>query len=756
MISFCLGDEMKIKIKNAGKRVPESLIKACSGNKILAKVFFNRGISSGEQLQIFLNQENYKPYSPLDFPMMEEACKLVIDSLEKKEKIAVYGDYDADGVTATTVLVSGLTHFGANVVYHVPDRFAEGYGMSADVVKKMKEENVALIITCDCGISNFDEIKLAKELGMKVVLTDHHTIGESLPEADFVINPKLLAEGHPIRMVSGCGVAYYFIKALGILLNDDVADSYLDLVALSIISDVIPLRLESRYLFTKGFSKLANGDRLGVRQLLSNLSSGITSAEDIGFYVAPQINAVGRMDNARLAVELFLSEDEQKAKELADVVHRFNVDRKNIQAEIYEQAKQQVEEEKKNKKILILYGSNWHHGIIGIVAGKICEEYGKPCIVLSLNEEKDCVVGSARSTEKINIYNILSRFQEDLIKFGGHAEAAGLSLKYEMLSKFTEDLEQYADLYLQLEEEKEVTVDCELKFSAVNEDLWLQLKTGEPYGADFSEPVFSTRDCRIIKERISGLHHFLTLVDTDGNEIGTTLWKYGTEPLLNKSCTVVYGIYKDTYQDRNEIKIKVSDLSFDPVEVIQHKAEWIDRRNLSLEDVVSEFPEYKVFYEGPEAYKPKMQTINSEFCDETYGIILSSLPRDTSVLEKIVENTNCEKIVINYAYLPKYDWNTYLKSFLGVVKSVVNRKFGKISIEEMAGILLVDSGFVRLCLQLYEKHGYFSYKIEKNIVHFDIMKKEPIQDSYLEGLAESYLAEKQEYANFMNTVPVEE
>lgn len=745
---------MRVKIRNAGKRVPESLVKACGGNKILAQVFFNRGINSGERLQKFLGYVEYHPYQPLEFPKMKEACELIIETISKKEKIAVYGDYDADGVTATSVLVNGLRHFGADVIYHVPDRFAEGYGMNSEVVRKLYDEKVSVIITCDCGISNFEEIKTAKELGMKVVLTDHHTIGESIPEADFVINPKLLEEGHPIRMVSGCGVAYFLIKALGTLLNDDISDNFFDLVALSIISDVIPLHDESRYLFVKGFPKLMNGERVGMNALLGNLSSPIKSADDIGFYVAPQINAVGRMDNAKLAVELFLTEEEEKAKEIADTIREFNVDRKNIQAEIYEQAKKQVEEEKKNKKILILYGENWHHGIIGIVAGKICEEYHKPCIVLSLKEDGDLIVGSARSIEGINIYQLLSKFQEDLVKFGGHSEAAGLSLESNMLSKFTEDLEQYADIYFEIDTEKEVTVDMELKFSDVREDLLKALESGEPYGAEFPGPAFVTQNAKIVSEKISGLHHFLTLADSEGNEIGTTLWNYGTEQLLSKCCTVVYNIYLDTYRDRNEIKIKISDLSFDPVEIVQNKVEWIDRRNIELEDVVKEFPMYKVFYEGPQMEKPKMNTVDSHYFGQESGIILASLPRDTRVLERITSNTNCEKIIINYSYLPKYDWNSYLKAFLGVVKTAVNQSCSKISLEKMADILLVEKEFILLCLKLYAKFGYFSYQIEENVISFELTEKEPVKDIYLEEAVENYLSEKQEYVNFMNTVPV--
>lgn len=747
---------MRVKIRNAGKRVPDSLIKACGGNKILAQVFFNRGIQSGERLQQFLGYEQYRPYNPLDFPGMKEACDLVVETISQKKKIAIYGDYDADGVTATSVLVKGLRHFHADVIYHVPDRFAEGYGMNSEVVRQMKEEDVSLIITCDCGISNFEEIKAAKALGMNVILTDHHTIGESLPEADFVINPKLLKEGHPIRSVSGCGVAYLFIKALGTLLGDDISEEFLDLVALSIISDVIPLHDESRYLFVKGFPKLMNGERLGMRELLNNLSSPVKSAEDIGFYVAPQINAVGRMDNAKIAVELFLTEDADEAKEIAETIRCFNVDRKNIQAEIYEQAKRQVEEEKKNKKILILYGENWHHGIIGIVAGKICEEYHKPCIVLSLKENGEGIVGSARSIEGINIYNLLSKFQNDLTKFGGHAEAAGLSLESGMLSKFVEDLEQYADVYFELASEEEVVVDMELKFSDVEEDLLKALESGEPYGAEFPGPVFVTQNARITAEKISGLHHFLTLTDAEGNEVGTTLWNYGTEPLLNKCCTVVYSIYLDTYRDRNEIKIKISDLSFDPVEIVQSKVEWIDRRNTALEKVIEEFPNYRVFYEGPQVNKPEMTTIDSHYFGEERGIILASLPRDTGTLEKITSHTNCEKIIINYSYLPKYDWNTYLKTFLGVVKTAVKQSDGKIPIQKMSEILLVDKEFVLLCLKLYEKYGYFSYRMEENVIFFDIMEKEPVKDSYLEEMVENYLSEKQEYVNFMNTVPVGE
>lgn len=741
---------MKIIIKNRNNKIPEELIKVCNNNETLARIFFNRGIKTEKEFREVISYENYIPYNSSDFPGIEKACEIINNSIKNNEKIAVYGDYDVDGITATSVLVLGLKKLNADVIYHVPDRFSEGYGMNEDVVRELANQGVKTIVTCDCGISNFNEIALAKELGMNVVLTDHHNIGETLPNADVVINYKLLDEDHPARAISGCATAYYLILALNKYLGSE-ADDYTDLVALSTIADVMPLRNESRYLFQKGYKKLINGERLGIRALFQYISSPILTAEDIGFQIAPRINAVGRMDTARTAIELFLTDDEIIANELALKINRFNTERKNVQNDIYEQAKEQVETLKKNKKILVLYGENWHHGIIGIVAGKICEEYKKPCIILSLNENEETVVGSARSTEQLNIYETLKSFSDNLIKFGGHSQAAGLSLELKNLEKFTADIENYADIYISDEYEEKIYVDSVLPFNCVNEELFESLKIGEPYGEAFDSPKFVLSNVIINKETINqGKHHFLILKDEFKNEIATTLWNYGPESLEGKKCTVIFTIFKDTYKERNEIKIKIDEIFFEEVEIEDNKVEIIDRINVLIENVIQEFKNSEIYYEGPVMYKPNLSTISLEYEDKVKSLVLYSVPKSNKVFNALIEKFHPERIILNYSYAPKYDFESFGKMFLGVIKNAVNNNEGRVNIKKIAKVMQVEEEFILTFSKLLSDYGYFDFEVMENIeIQYRILNKDSKENDFLRKVVQKYLKEKEEYIDYM-------
>lgn len=745
---------MKIIVKNQKEKVSKELIDLCHGNEILAKIFFNRGIRTKEDFENQINNDKYIPFEPLNFPKMDLACSIIRESINSNEKIAVYGDYDVDGVTATSILVSALSSFGANVVYHVPDRFSEGYGMNLEVVRKMYDEGVKLIITCDCGIANFDEIKLAKELNMRVVLTDHHTIGDELPRADVIINPKLLPEGHKIRYVSGCAVAFFVVQALSKVLGKET-DDYSDLVALSIIADVIPLRDEGRFLFKKGLPKLLSGERVGLGALINLIPQPVKTAEDIGFQISPRINAVGRLASAKIAVELFLTKDKEKAKELATEIDRYNTDRKNIQTAIYDQAVIQVEEKKKNKKILVLYNESWHHGVLGIVAGKISEEYCKPCIILSLTEDGSSIVGSARSTANVNIYETLKIMSEDLIKFGGHAQAAGLSLKPHNLEKFTSDIETYADLYIDGSIEESVFVDMILPFSMINEDLLEELKLGEPYGMDFEAPVFVSENVRIQNDVINGnKHHFLTLMDSSKTTIGCTLWNFGPDSVLNKDCTIVYSIYKDMYKERNEIKIKPEKLIFDKVDLSDNISLLIDRRNVPVEEVIKEFKGAAVFYEGPVTYKPNLPVIGSDFDEKIGTLILYSLPRSNTILKRLMEKSCPDKIVINYSYLPNYNIETFGRMFLGLIKNAVDNYGGVLSVPKIAKTMLIEEEFVYTFCSFLKNRGMIEFNmISVQEIKFEIKRAPEKSDSTLYQTVVKYLKEKEDYAKYaMETV----
>lgn len=747
---------MKIIINNKNSKIPKELIEICGNNEVLARVLYNRGIKTVDDFKKCTDYNKYIPYDVFEFEPVKKACEMIKTAIINNEKIAVYGDYDVDGVTATSVLVLALRKLNANVIYHVPDRFSEGYGMNLDVVEKLYEQGVKMIITCDCGISNITEIARAKELGMKVVLTDHHSIGAKIPDADVVINYKLLPDGHPVRDISGCATAYFLVKALFKYLNREMEDDYLDLVALSIISDVIPLKNESRYLFQKGYEEIKDAKRIGLKVLKDVINIEEISVEDIGFQITPRLNAVGRMDTAKTAVELFLADNEDAAMSLAIEIDRFNTDRKNIQSEIYSQAKEILESKKKNKKIFILYGESWHHGVIGIVAGKICEEYGKPCIILTSSGNGE-IVGSARSTEHLNMYETLTKFSEYLFKFGGHAQAAGLSLTAENLDKFTEAIENYADIYLAEEYEDTEVVDYCLPFDMINEEMLEALKIGEPYGEGFMPPKFVTPKVNILRETINkGTHHFMTLTDSTKREVGTTLWNYGADELLGKECTIIYDIYKDTYKDRNEVKIKIQKILFENVEISEREFKWIDRRKYDIAEVIKEFNGCTIFYEGPEMFKPNFPVITHKYDEKVSTLVLYSLPKSNKILYELIENTCPNCIVLNYSYVPKYDCLTFQKNFMGMIKNAVNNFEGKISLKRFADAMSVDDEFIETYSRLLEHDNFI--KIENDVLgefRYTILEGKNIKnDEYLENITTRYLKEKEEYVKYMVNSPI--
>ena len=345
---------------------------------------------------------------------------------------------------------------------------------------------------------------MAKQLGMDVILTDHHNIPDEFPPADVILNPKLLDEGHRARNISGCGMAYFLCLALleskGL---QEKASDFLDLLALSLIADVVSLNGENRYLLKKALPVLFNTKRTGLKELLNiaEKNGRLESEEAIAFQIAPRINAAGRMETARIPVELMLCKDADRAREMAEKIDLLNIERKRVQQLIIDKAVEMVETKKKNKTILVLFNEFWHHGIIGIAAGRICEHYRKPTILLSLKEDGNTVVGSARSIEEINIYELIKSCSRKLLKFGGHSQAAGLSLKKDDLDDFTREIETAAENKYYIKDQISVDVDMELKIERVTDELYARIESAGPYGEGFEAPQFYTREIRVVSDR---------------------------------------------------------------------------------------------------------------------------------------------------------------------------------------------------------------------------------------------------------------
>ncbi|MCX8130462.1 MAG: single-stranded-DNA-specific exonuclease RecJ [Clostridia bacterium] len=708
--------QVSFNILNKGMKIPAELIEAAGGDELIARIFFNRGYRDPKNVKQMLKEELYEPTNPYEFPDMAGAVERIDKAIASGEKIAVYGDYDVDGVTSTATLVQSLRIFSDKVIYHVPDRFTEGYGMNADVIRDMGVRGVSLIITCDCGISNINEIGIAKELGMDVIVTDHHNLPEQLPPADYVLNPKLLAEGHRARNLSGCGMAYFLCSALLYSKGmENKADDLLDLLALSLVADVVSLNGENRYLLKKAIPVLFNTNRIGLKELFTIIekTAKMQSEEDIAFQIAPRINAAGRMETARLPVELFLSGNRQESEEIALKIDFLNKERKRVQQEIINQAIAQVEDKKKNKTVLVLFNEYWHHGIIGIAAGKVCETYRKPAILLSMKEDGKTVVGSARSVESINIYELIKECSSKLIKFGGHSQAAGLSLNRDDVEAFTIEIERLAERRFFIRDTIQIDVDAELDLGEINEELNNRLISAGPYGEGFEPPFFATRNVTVVSDRKTEKnHHIMVLAGENGIRIPAVKWFGENKSLQDKKFDIAYKVGVNTYRGNSEIQLTLDSLletEGNPVKAFSGR--FIEGRGFSLAELLKKHKNSLIFFEGLRANCPVRNTVTRYNIHKTDNLILLSTPASTIILREAISLANPENVIISFLYNPDYSMKGFLVNLLGVIKYLINNESGKSNFESLSSKLCVEEGIIKAALKYLKSLGKVEYSV---------------------------------------------
>lgn len=701
--------------------IPGDLVEAVNGNKIIASILYNRGITDLDKAKEFLDTAAYKPTSVEEFPDIKKAVERLNFAIKNNENILVYGDYDCDGITSTTLLVDCFKRFTGNVTYHVPDRFKEGYGMNSEVIKKQKGKGINLIVTCDCGISNIEEISLAKELGIDVIITDHHTIPDELPPADVILNPKLLSENHPAYNLSGCGMAYYLAKAL---LEEwgrgEVIEEYLDLVSLSIIADVVPLHGENRYLFKKGINKLLYPTRPGLKELYKIIErkTKVETEEEIAFQVAPRLNAAGRLDSAVKPVELLLSKDTNKASKLVTEINFLNTQRKVIQENIINEAVELVEKEKKDKKILVLYKSDWHQGVLGIAAGKICELYKRPVIMLSLKEDKETITGSARSTENVNIYELIKKCSNFLTNFGGHSQAAGLSLNKDKLNDFIKEMEWIAEDSITEDEKEIINIDINLELEEVTEALYKNIRKLAPYGEGFSKPLFYSENVEIFSDRVINDKHHQMVLGNENNRIVAVKWNDENKDLSGRKVNVVYSIGRDNYHANNNIKLTLEHLIAVGAEEASGVAgSIIDARNYSLRQLVDRYKNGTFFYEGIKRIEDINTVDRSEVtsCEE---LILLSVPASSEILREIVSLANPEKLVFSFNQYEPKSLNEIINDALRIIKTVINKYKGYIDLIKIASLLNQEETTILCILEFLKAKGLIKYEMSEDYLIF--------------------------------------
>lgn len=465
---------------------------------IAAKILVARGFKTAEEANGILHMTDEAIHDPFLMHGMRQAVDRIEQALEQGEKICVYGDYDADGITSTTVMLNVLLDLGADVIFKIPNRFEHGYGPNEALFRQAHEEGVQLIITVDNGISGHEPIRIAKELGMDVIVTDHHESGETLPPADVIIHPRVPDGHYPFGELAGVGVAFKLAHAL----YGELPRHLLEFVAIGTIADLVPLVEENRYLVQQGLEELQRSQNPWVHAMceISSAEQQKISEETVGFYFGPRLNAIGRLGDAAPGVALLMSEDFQEAKALAKKLNDANGKRKDIVQSITDEAVAMIEsnEEFSNSLILIVANEGWNPGVVGIVASRLVEKYYKPTIVLCLDPVKGTAKGSARSIEGFHLYNELAKNRDILPHFGGHPMAAGMTLPLEYVDDLRSRLNEQAKACLTEEQLKQkLFIDIPLTLGEISVEAIEEITKLGPFGTSFPKPVYALENVEI-------------------------------------------------------------------------------------------------------------------------------------------------------------------------------------------------------------------------------------------------------------------
>lgn len=497
----------------------------------LAMLMNIRGLDDAAHLREFLGEG--EPLSdPFLLKDMDKAAVRITRAVDNMEKIAVYGDYDADGVTSTAMLYSYLETRGADVIFYIPQREGEGYGMNMGAVEYLKEQGVSLIVTVDNGISSVQEVARANELGIDVVVTDHHRPQEILPDAVAVVDAYRPDDTSPYKHFSGVGIAFKLLMALEDGAGDveDLLEAYSDLAAIGTIGDIVPLTGENRTLIRAGLERLSQSDRPGVQALLENagIAGKVLTSTNVAFTLVPRINATGRMGAPERAVRLLISGYEEEAEVLSEEICADNEERRRVEAEIAEAAFADIEAKGYMKdRVVVVDGENWHHGVIGIVASRVTERCGKPCMIISRGETE--AKGSGRSIEGFSLFEAICACGDLLIKFGGHPMAAGITLKPENIEAFRKRINRYAAEHFPQMPTQTVTLDCKLNPAALSVSMAQSLTQLEPFGNGNPQPVFGLFNMELSNVTpVGGGGHLRLTLEKNGAVI--TAMRFNTKP----------------------------------------------------------------------------------------------------------------------------------------------------------------------------------------------------------------------------------
>ena len=710
----------------------ESFIKeveSYSISKNIAKILNARDIKDISSVKKIFSDEFEEGYDPYLMYDMQKAVDRINEAIDNEEKILVYGDYDADGITSTVLLVETLISLGANVSSYIPNRFEEGYGPNKEAFTKIISSGISLIITVDNGIAGVEEVELANELGCDVIITDHHKIQDIIPNAYAIIHPEHPEGDYPFKKLAGVGVAFKLAHAL----LEIFPDFLLDLVAIGTIADMVSITDENRIFVKQGLELLNEDPRIGLKMLLelSNINSKIDE-QTVGFYIAPKLNSIGRMDSAKLGLSFLMAEDAANARVLAEQIEKFNIERKQVTEEIVKDVIDKIEtSDKKNKNVIMISG-DYHEGVLGIVASNIVEKYQKPVFIM--NSKEGILKGSARSIYDFNIYTAMNKISDLFIAFGGHTLAAGFSFDEVNLDKIENFLDSEYENYKQNNELKSTkNIDIVTSLEEISYQFFNSLEALKPYGMDFEKPTILIENSMVLNKTYFGSEKQylrLTIADEVGNLEcisfkDTSLFdKVKNNDIIDLLCT----LDKNNFNGRTKLQAHIIDINvkeflFEDLRFINYDISKIDNSCLKLSKNIDDRSNNFYLYKD-------INSIDSDF-DNIY---LLDIPNNKEFIEKIVRLKPkkiyliCdEKQVLSDKYL--IDKDRLIKLF-NIILSTNNKQINiSQQLDKLLALLKTNVDSIKIMIQIFKELNLIAFKnntiiLNPNYKTVDLKKSE--------------------------------
>ena len=713
----------------------------------VANLVYQRGIKTEEALRDFLEPSLDQLHDPYELHDMDKAVTRIRQAIENYEQILIYGDYDADGMTSASIVKEALEQLGAECQVYLPNRFTDGYGPNASVYKYFIEnQGISLIVTVDNGVAGHEAIELAQSMGVDVIVTDHHSMPEVLPDAYAIIHPEHPEAEYPFKHLAGCGVAF----KLATVLLEEVQVELLDLVAIGTIADMVSLTGENRILVKYGLSVLKNTQRIGLQELfkIAGIQSDELNEETVGFQIAPRLNALGRLDDPNPAIELLTGFDEEEARDIALMINQKNEERKEIVQKIYDEAKTMVD---LNKPVQVLAGEGWNPGVLGIVAGRLLEELHQPVIVLNI--ENDLAKGSARSIEAVDIFEALDPHRDLFVAFGGHAGAAGMTLEASKLEALSQVLVAYIeDNQVDLSTKNELFLDEELSLPDLTLETLKNFEKLAPFGMDNKKPIFYLKDFKVENSRTVGAGNtHLKLKISQANVafevVAFGLGNLATEFSQTKNLELAVTLSVNKWNGQTSLQLMLVDARVNGIQLFN-----IRGKNAPLPENV---PVLRFSEEMPNLEKSR-------------AVVVYDLPERLNQLKVIIQQGHFEAIYFKNEIAQPYYLTGFgtRDQFVKLYKTIYQfPEFDiRYKLKELAAYLKIDPILLIKMIQIFEELDFVTIQdgvmqvnkkaekkaIENSHIYQELKKTVKEQELMALGTVQEiydYLIEKDEFSN---------